>query len=262
MKKNKFYVYAHINRINGKIYIGKTNCPSRRWMAANYTGCTFFYHAIQKYGWNNFDHVILAQCSTEEDAFKFEEQYISYYNTTNSKIGYNITSGGLGAYKPGHIFAHKGKHGILPPPWNKGIPMSEETRRKVSEAKKGKKYGPQSKEHILHKALAHKIKILQYSLNGEFIKEWNSGADIEREIGISKKFISRAAKFHITCHNYLWFKKSEFTDELLIDSVLKINECIEHYSKEKIEDLNKVYTVTPGIFTTRPNDIIYFLNKI
>ena len=71
--------------------------------------------------------------------------------------------------------AKKGK-----PAPNKGIPMSEEARKKMSDAKKGKpspKKGiPMSEEQ--KKKLSKKV--LQFTLNGEFIREWPSFAECER----------------------------------------------------------------------------------
>ena len=71
--------------------------------------------------------------------------------------------------------AKKGK-----PAPNKGIPMSEEARKKMSDAKKGKpspnKGIPMSEEQ--KKKLSKKV--LQFTLNGEFIREWPSFAECER----------------------------------------------------------------------------------
>lgn len=57
-----YCVYAHINKVNGKIYIGQTcRKPEYRWNdGKGYKECTYFYNAIEKYGWDNFDHEILA----------------------------------------------------------------------------------------------------------------------------------------------------------------------------------------------------------
>ena len=53
-------VYAHINMINGKMYIGQTihgNNPNKRWSNGNgYKHCPHFWSAICKYGWENFEH--------------------------------------------------------------------------------------------------------------------------------------------------------------------------------------------------------------
>ncbi len=53
-------------------------------------------------------------------------------------------------------------------------PMSETHKNNLSLSKKGKK---QSNEHKIKSQNAAKKPILQYSLSGEFIKEWDSSAD-------------------------------------------------------------------------------------
>lgn len=90
---NNYCIYCHINKINGKRYIGQTHDYKKRCLPSNYKGCTKFYYAIQKYGWDNFDHVILEEGLTLEQANQREEYYIQFYNTIED--GYNLKSGGL-----------------------------------------------------------------------------------------------------------------------------------------------------------------------
>ena len=58
---NNYAVYVHINKINDKRYVGQTNNIERRWRSngIDYKNSLYFYNAIQKYGWNNFKHIIL-----------------------------------------------------------------------------------------------------------------------------------------------------------------------------------------------------------
>lgn len=143
--ENRWCVYIHTNLINWKKYIGITGQkPEERWRkdGKGYKNCILFWRAIQKYGWNNFKHEVILTNETYEYACKVEKCLIKHYQTTNPKYGYNITSGGDGV------------SGIKP--WNYGIPMTdqqkeklrqanigrkitEETRKKLSDAKKGKR---------------------------------------------------------------------------------------------------------------------------
>ena len=56
---NCYSLYWHFSP-SKKIYIGITGVdPKKRWSGGSgYKGCTMFYHAIQKYGWENFQHHI------------------------------------------------------------------------------------------------------------------------------------------------------------------------------------------------------------
>ena len=91
-----YYIYKHVNKKNGKIYIGQTKNPKERWnrQGENYKGCTYFYSAIQKYGWNNFEHIIIEENISANEVDKKEEYYINLYDSRNPEKGYNIAKGG------------------------------------------------------------------------------------------------------------------------------------------------------------------------
>lgn len=93
MEINQHCIYCYTNKINGKKYIGQSKDPSKRCHPANYKGCTKFYNAILKYGWDNFEQTFLATNLTLEEANILEEEFIKLYDTINT--GYNIKSGGL-----------------------------------------------------------------------------------------------------------------------------------------------------------------------
>ena len=100
-------VYKHTNKINGKVYIGQTKDCLNRWKPSSYVGSTYFYHAIQKYGWNNFQHEFLKTNLTQEEADYWERYFIKKYQSTNPQYGYNICEGG------GHkIILHGEKNGF------------------------------------------------------------------------------------------------------------------------------------------------------
>lgn len=93
----------HKNIINNKVYIGQTNNYKKRWRNngqeykpknKNYSR---FWNAIQKYGWNNFEHIILKKCSNRDEANYWEIYYIKFFNSQNEEYGYNISEGGNGS---------------------------------------------------------------------------------------------------------------------------------------------------------------------
>lgn len=94
---NNFKVYIHRNKINGKVYIGIT-CQKgeRRWRnnGYGYKSSKYFYSAILKYGWDNFETNILAENIDKQKAEDKERELIKYYNSTDKAKGYNITEGG------------------------------------------------------------------------------------------------------------------------------------------------------------------------
>lgn len=93
-RNRKGIIYVHINKKNGKAYVGQTiQTLQDRWAkGSTYTGCTNFYYAIQKYGWDNFEHKVL-ECGLNADELNEREKYwINKYDSIQN--GYNIREGG------------------------------------------------------------------------------------------------------------------------------------------------------------------------
>lgn len=97
MEQQTIYtIYEHKNKINGKCYIGVTKQkPITRWAnGRGYIHNKHFNDAIQKYGWDNFEHNIIMQIQDEEIAFEIEKYLIQKFDLTNPDKGYNLSEGG------------------------------------------------------------------------------------------------------------------------------------------------------------------------
>lgn len=132
MRDKSYIVYKHVNKINGKVYIGitkYTSSPNKRWVnGKGYKHCIKFLHAIKKYGWKNFNHIIL--CSTsKETAVLLERAWIKYFKSKG--ISYNIGEGGEGSKSFSEETKNKLRQYI---PWIKGKHHTLEVRNKISEA--------------------------------------------------------------------------------------------------------------------------------
>lgn len=90
-----FTVYIHIFP-NGKVYIGITKQKvNLRWRGGSgYRSQPLMQNAIQKYGWENIKHEIIADGLTQEEACQIEIDLIKQYDSTNREKGYNISFGG------------------------------------------------------------------------------------------------------------------------------------------------------------------------
>ena len=148
---DSYYVYRHINKINGKQYIGLTKqLPECRWgiNGINYRDKTpHFWNAIQKYGWDNFKHEIVASGLSKEEACTLEKKMIADYKTQDRNFGYNILEGGSAPTIPPEVrkkmsIAMQGnKNGF-------GHPCSEEKKQKISSAQKGRTLTEEHKEKL------------------------------------------------------------------------------------------------------------------
>lgn len=122
---NSFFVYKHTTP-SGKIYIGITGqMLCQRWAnGQGYRGNKHFTNAIKKYGWKNIKHEVLFSGLTQKEAEEKEIELIAQYDSTNPKYGYNIADGG-----------------------NLHPKLSEEARRKISDAHKGRSYYVHGEKH-------------------------------------------------------------------------------------------------------------------
>ena len=95
----RWSVYIHTNKTNGKRYVGITSQkPSTRWKnGCKYKGCRYFNFAIEKYGWDGFDHRIVISGISRAFAETIERGMIEFYKTNDSRFGYNIQPGGISA---------------------------------------------------------------------------------------------------------------------------------------------------------------------
>ena len=144
-----YTVYQHKNKINGKIYIGITmQKPEQRWRyGEGYKSSPHFYAAIQKYGWDNFEHNILFQNLTKEEACKKEQELIAKFNSINREFGYNSTSGGE-IFVMNEEIKQKISQAMIGNKNGLGHPCSEEKKRKISEAQKGRALTEEHKQKL------------------------------------------------------------------------------------------------------------------
>ena len=84
-EKRDHKIYRYINKVNGKVYIGRT-CQSLKKRAGakgiQYQKCTYFWRTIQKYGWENFEGEIIEEGLNDEEATERELFWMNQYQWT------------------------------------------------------------------------------------------------------------------------------------------------------------------------------------
>ena len=119
-------IYKIINLTNNKVYIGSSTFIQSRLrlhkshLNRNIHANKHLQSSYNKYGKDNFQFIIIEECGL--DCLIDREQYwIDFLNCCNKEKGYNK-----------RIKAES----------NFGLKRSEETKKRISEAKKGKRYLP------------------------------------------------------------------------------------------------------------------------
>ena len=137
-----------VNKVNGKTYVGQHK--SDNWQDKYMGSGTYLKRAKRKYGIKNFEKFLIQYCNTQEEANKAEIFWIAEYRK-RGKAEYNIAAGGEGSSgwkcseetRKKLSEAKKGRPGY----WL-GKHVSDETRRKVSEHHKGKRLSEETRKKI------------------------------------------------------------------------------------------------------------------
>ena len=211
-------VYKHTSP-NGKIYIGITHQkPEKRWLCGyGYKSNHHFWNAISKFGWNNFDHEIIASGLTQKQAEQMEKDLVRKYNSTDKNFGYNVAEGGhvLTEASRKKIGDTRKERGIKP--WNTGRHLEQKTKDKISRANKGNRnhvvwteeqkekvratkageknpnYGKPMREETKQRLLAvNEIPVVQICDDGERV--YSSAKEAGDKTGIANCNITRVCK--------------------------------------------------------------------
>lgn len=226
MKDKSFTVYIHKNKVNDKKYVGitsKENLNNRWHNGHGYEYNSHFWSAIQKYGWDQFEHIVYAKNLSKEEASKIEQQLIKEYNTIDERYGYNIASGGYN--NRGLIGKQNPFYGTTPSAViaasvaaRTGKSLSEEHKRKISDSNKGKKHSP---DHVKKYSDAQRGKQRARGAdckNSRKIKCLETGdiydsARILAEIlSVSPSAISNSIRRNQKCCGYHWVKLQNSND--------------------------------------------------
>lgn len=150
MKKATCGIYK-ITSPSKKIYIGQSINIEKRTKYYKSLNCKQqhrIYNSIKKHGWHKHKFEIIHICMPDE-LDELEVYYIDLYQTLNSKYGLNLREGGgIGAKMSDESrlklsLALKGR-----PSPNKGVAMSEEQKKKISESNKGKKLSLETRKKL------------------------------------------------------------------------------------------------------------------
>lgn len=168
--KNKIAgIYCIINNINNKKYIGKSISVKERFnyhlkdLEYNKHHSFHLQRSYNKYGKDNFSFEILATCP-EEYLTKLESKFINIFKSDIRKFGYNII--------------------------NRENKKSLESRIKLSNSLKKSEKVKQARKKMWESRKRNKIN--QYTIDGIFIKTWDSTPIAAKELNVNQSAIRKA----------------------------------------------------------------------
>jgi group I intron endonuclease len=209
-------IYVLTCRTTGKSYVGQTIDPlDVRW--GEHVGCssrgqTLLYRAIRKYGPDAFERRVIEECNASilDDR---ERHWIAELKTLKPN-GYNMTVGGQGTRGHKHTEetkqhlskVHKGR--IVSAETREkmrisatGRKLSDEAKRKCSEASKHRVYKPHPPGCSCHMHLTGILRRLLTQQDVQLALEWYSAGSvtwkqIAEKLGVSNSTLQRAIKRH------------------------------------------------------------------
>ena len=191
-------VYKATNKINNKVYIGITTKTLEHRKSIHKkdskTKNTYFYKAIRKHGFDNFEWEVIDTAQSIEELHEKEIAYIKQYESfDNKEKGYNTTSGGGSLYKiteserKARSERAKGKNNPMygvPSPM-KDKQFSDEHKQKISASLKGS-----YREHVIggNNPAAKRVR------NIETGEEFDTLTDAGKSCGKSRQNIGVACR--------------------------------------------------------------------
>jgi group I intron endonuclease len=223
-------IYKITNLLNNKIYIGQTNGKNKFYFG----GGKIIKIVIKKYGRKNFKWETIVEGNFNNVFIdELEKHYIRLHNATNRNVGYNIELGGSQQKNLSEEtkikIGIKSKEKFIKNPnlkelykklaydnlagWNKNIPMPKHLKINLSNKKKKEwknNYEKYTKTINNLKIAAEKAreklkkKVLQYDINNNLIKEFDSIAEAAKSVKENAGNLSTGIKNNKIRKGYYW----------------------------------------------------------
>lgn len=223
----KIGIYKILNIVNNKVYIGSSNNINRRFkdhknfLINNKHNNKHLQSAWIKYGPDNFLFDILEEC--DKDSLSNKEQYwITFHKSYIPEIGYNILENAYTILGYKHTNNSKNKMSISHKKRlenlsieeiKKSNPIYKGLRKGLTNSLKQKEAVRNSLKTRHLNGLTNNFKknILQYDLSGKLLKEFLSGKDAIKFLGVtqSSSIFQVCKGKRRTAYGYIWKYKND-----------------------------------------------------
>lgn len=176
-------VYLIINLLSNKFYIGSSKDLKHRMRnhfndLKNNTHRNIHLQRAYRKNPNVFVMVVIEKVDDLNNLTNREQFWMDELNVYDKTVCYNILN------KANSRLGHK---------------LSEESRKRISDVQIGKKLSEETKRNISKSLMTmddgcNRKKIVQLSLNGDFIRTWNSASEASRTLGFSRSAITAVCR--------------------------------------------------------------------
>lgn len=192
-----YCIYAHMNKVNGKIYIGISKNVKNRWVhkEESYKHSPAIYNAFKKYGWDGFHHIVMWDNMTKEEVCQLEKAMIFLFQFSHKS--YNIAEGGEGV---------------------SGVVFTEERRKEMSNRMKGRKFSKEVREKnkIIRRKLQGKPVYAFDMVTKQLVKSYDSISGAAEDLNTTWHCIKRAIVGKaVSSHGYYWSFSPELDNKKL-----------------------------------------------
>lgn len=226
-------IYYIKNIITHKVYVGsaisfKVRKRSHfKELRGNYHHCSHLQNSFNKYNEEDFEFEVIKYVDIKKQLIPEEQRYMDWYGAGNHDLCYNTEIKAGGNFR--HKFTKKQKQKMkdimqkyaktviqydLNGKYIKAWPSitcaaknMNLSKHSISNCCRGKSKSSAKSQWSFEEDFENKINkkmkskpspkgkaIFQYNINGEFIKEWNSAAEVERELGFDSSAIRKCCK--------------------------------------------------------------------
>lgn len=203
-----FQVYIFQNKLNNKIYIGKSvNFLARvkqhvKNAKNNKEG--HFYAALRKYGIEQFNYFVIEEYSSKMEMNEGENFWIEYFRSWDRTIGYNLTFGGegeiptnetrekmrlakLGKPNPKMQGSNHPLYGVTGEQHHRfGTHHTDEAKKKIAEANVGREFSKGSDQYNSKVNEENVLYMRQYFVDNSHLKTKDIFATLSEKFGVTE----------------------------------------------------------------------------
>lgn len=238
-------IYIIKNLLNGKVYVGSAVSIKKRWtrhkhqLNKNKHHSEHLQRSWNKYGKDNFSFEVLQVVANKKDLIFEEQKHIDRLKSYDRKFGYNISPTAGSSLGVKHTDEMKRKISMA----NKGKKISSETRRKMSLSKMGER-NPMYK-YVYSKEQKKKMSERNSGKGNPFYGKRHSAETRKKMSETPRKKYKPKTKQHIDKITEASIETRRDKSKLNEEAVIEIRRLREE-EKMKIKDIAQKFNLQVG----------------